>query len=350
MRRFLLQRWFLLTLACVLGVSFMWPGMLKPAVDALPRQWIVAGVMFLMALPLDAAMMWSSVRRPQAVLLAIFVSAVLAPLVAWGVSYALPRDLACGLLIAGAMPSTLASAAVWTRRAGGHDAIAMLATLVTNLGCFVVMPFWLTLTVGDLRTGRTLDAASMLYDLLVTAAVPIVAAQLLRLIPAVGVLATRRKVILSTLCQVGILCMVFTGSVRSGLALRGLETASAGSAAGAVAAPAGTAAKAEDRRAARRIRTVDWVTMLAAVMGVHVVLYLAGHALGMAIRLARGDRIAVAFSGSQKTLVVGLSVAQENAAVVGPLAIVPLVAYHVSQLFIDTLFADRLKRNAPSED
>ena len=49
------------------------------------------------------------------------------------------------------------------------------------------------------------------------------------------------------------------------------------------------------------------------------------------------DSIAVAFAGSQKTLMVGAYVALA----VGPLAILPMVAYHAVQLFVDTLIADR---------
>jgi sodium/bile acid cotransporter 7 len=56
-----------------------------------------------------------------------------------------------------------------------------------------------------------------------------------------------------------------------------------------------------------------------------------------ALRLPRPDTIAVAFAGSQKTLMVGAYVALA----VGPLAILPMVAYHAVQLFVDTLIADR---------
>ena len=65
--------------------------------------------------------------------------------------------MSVGILVVGAIPSTLASAAVWTRRAGGNDAVAILGTIVTNLSCFVVTPVWLFQMTGEtVRTSSTL--------------------------------------------------------------------------------------------------------------------------------------------------------------------------------------------------
>ena len=62
-----------------------------------------------------------------------------------------------------------------------------------------------------------------------------------------------------------------------------------------------------------------------------------GLKLSAAFGIAWPDTIAVAFAGSQKTLMVGAYIALA----VGPLAILPMVAYHAVQLFVDTLIADR---------
>jgi sodium/bile acid cotransporter 7 len=55
--------------------------------------------------------------------------------------------------------------------------------------------------------------------------------------------------------------------------------------------------------------------------------------------LPRKDQAAVAFAGSQKTLMIGLAIAVEF----GGLAVLPMMAYHVGQLLVDTLLADRLR-------
>jgi sodium/bile acid cotransporter 7 len=73
---------------------------------------------------------------------------------------------------------------------------------------------------------------------------------------------------------------------------------------------------------------------------VHTVLLVLGWRSAKLLNIRRADAIAVAFSGSQKTLVVGTYLA----AAVGPLVILPMVAYHAAQLIIDTLVADWLRR------
>ncbi len=82
--------------------------------------------------------------------------------------------------------------------------------------------------------------------------------------------------------------------------------------------------------------------MLAAVCLVHTVMLWVGVLLAKLARFSREDQIAVAFSGSQKTLMVGLLMAISL-----HVSILPMVAYHICQLFIDTLIADRYRANEP---
>jgi len=81
------------------------------------------------------------------------------------------------------------------------------------------------------------------------------------------------------------------------------------------------------------------VVMIVGVTVVHVTLLVLGMVAGRRLRMAREDAIAVAFAGSQKTLMVGAFLALS----VGPLAILPMVTYHAVQLFVDTLIADWLR-------
>jgi predicted Na+-dependent transporter len=153
---FLKQRWFLILLAFAMVIGIGGGPQLKGIVE---HKWLrdadVAFVLFLMALPLEASAIWQTIRRPYASLLAVFVTFGILPLVAWGVSFLLTGGQGPGLLIAAATPCTVASAAVWTRRAGGNDAVATMVTLITNAICFVVTPLWLIIFLGpDARVGR----------------------------------------------------------------------------------------------------------------------------------------------------------------------------------------------------
>ncbi len=311
MLQFLQNRWFLMALLATLVVGFGFPETLAPVADRLPRRAIVAGVLFLMAWPLDASSMWRALRRPVAVLLAVGVNVLLVPLCAWPVSSMLRADLSAGLLIAASVPSTLASAAVWTRRAGGNDAVAILCTMITNMSCFFFTPLWLVATTGQsVELDPPLEMMARLGLLVVT---PMVAGQLLRVWTASGTWATKHKVPLGVVAQCGILAMVFIGAVSAG----------------------GELASGEESVAA-----IDWATMIAAVVGVHIATLAAGYALGGACGVVREDRIAIGFGGSQKTLMIGLHIATTY---YSGLAMLPMIAYHIGQLVLDTLIADRLR-------
>jgi sodium/bile acid cotransporter 7 len=312
---FVRGRWFLVVLAVALTVGMGWPRPLAPLADAFPQDLIVAAVIFVMALPLDAHSMGRALRHPQAVLLGVAINYGFLPLVAWGVAQFLRPDLAIGLLIAASIPSTLASAAVWTRRAGGNDAVAILVMMITNLTCFVVTPAWLLVTTGAKVQGEYAEAGAMIVKLLWVAVLPIVLAQTVRLWGVVAAATARHRQGLAMFCQWGVLAMVSFGAVRAGLQLE-LAPASA------------------------RLPLFDIAAMIASVVFVHLVSLIAGHLAGRWLGLSRDDRVAVGFAGSQKTLMLGLTLAI-NYFPQAP--ILPVVAYHVCQLLVDTVVADWLE-------
>ena len=315
MRSFLHRRWFLVSLAALLVAGVSFHRELAPAVDRVPSDVIVVGVLFVMAFSLRTSDVGSALRRPAGWLLAIGVSLIILPPLAWAAGRWLVRDLADGLVIAAAVPCTLGSAAVMTRRAGGNDTIALVVTLLTNLACFVVTPAWLEALTG--RTGGPeQDFVQLVKKLAVLVVLPIVVGQLLRQPPRIGHWATRHRIALGVVAQAGILAMVLVGAVRCGEQLETLETG--------VAPVAG---------------------QLVAVAGIVGAIHLSAWALGYwAARragLPEEDQPAVAFASSQKTLMIGLAIALDF----GGLAVLPMMAYHVEQLLIDTLLADRLRES-----
>ncbi|MGI9454959.1 MAG: bile acid:sodium symporter family protein [Aeoliella sp.] len=307
---FIQRHWFLSLLAAVLAIG-LWQGpSLAGEVEQLPRGWLVAGVMFLTALPMAFRQLTSVVRSGKTVGLALLINMAVAPPVAWLLGRVVPDSLAIGLLIAASVPCTLASAAVWTRRGGGNDAIALAVTFVTNLSCFAVLPFWLWLF---LRTHVERDPWELSMRLMLLVVAPVVFAQLLRLVPTIASASTKRKIHLSLAAQFGILAMVFMGAVSAGDALGKINSSAVGA--------------------------NDWMLMMGAVLALHLLLFALGWWASATIRADRPDQLAVAISGSQKTLMIGLDVAIGF----GGLAVLPMVAYHVVQLVVDTLLVDRLR-------
>ncbi len=320
---FLKRRWFLVSLAAVLAIGMGCAPWLE-ALAELPglRHLIVALVLFVMALPLEASLMLATIRRPTAALLATGINFGLLPLTMWGAVIclqqgnllhgALGENLAIGLLVAAATPCTLASASVWTRKAGGNDAISIMVTVITNVSCFIISPCWLLMTANR---NVNLELAPMVIKLGLLVVLPMTVAQLLRIHQPFGRWATGKKPQLSILSQCGILAMVFLGSIMTGNNLRQTPIGLAG------------------------LGSFTW--MIITVLTIHTAMFFVGFKTSTWGGLSRPDSIAVGFSGSQKTLIVGLTMALEAGG-----SILPMISYHVGQLLVDTLIADRLKRNS----
>jgi len=315
-KKFIARRWFLVALALVLLVGFGFSTQLEELGKLKSfRNGIVFTVLFVMSLPLEFGAMWQSMRRPQAALLAIAFNSALVPLFGWGLSFFVPNeDLSIGLLIAATTPCTLASASVWTRRAGGNDSVAILVTIITNLLSFLIMPSWLWLMVGEGVSTKSMPVFSeMVLKLGGLVVLPICLAQFLRMMPRVGAVATRAKVSLGVVALIGVLSMVMMGAINAGLKLRDPG----------VVPPT----------------VVDVVIIVSYVMGLHLSVLWLGMRTASAFNMQRGDQIAVGIAGSQKTLMVGLMIAIDC----GGLAILPILIYHVGQLLADTVVADRIR-------
>lgn len=306
------DRWFLILLVSVLALGISFPTPLAPLADAVPQDFIIAAVLLAMALPLAIDALWTTLKNPGVALLGIAVNFVFVPLVAFIASRLLVDDLAFGMIIAAAVPSTLASASVWTRMAGGNDAVSLLITVATNLACFLVTPAWIHVLAGD--SGIAVPFAPLVWKLLWIVVLPILAAQTLRLFRPVAYWSAANVKSLGIFAQFGILAIVFVGAVRCGTEINRL-----------------------DERMAELAGQV--ALMLALVAAVHLVAWWFGFAAARKLGMSRADGLAVAFSGSQKTLMVGLAIAIQF----GGLAVLPMVAYHVEQLLLGTLIAERCR-------
>ena len=279
---------------------------------------IVFQILFLMSWTLDTKKLVGALRTPGPVLWAALVNAVLMPLLTWPLCLAQgTRDFSVGLMIAGSVPCTMAAASVWTRRAGGNDAVSLHVTVLTNGLAVVVTPFWMEIAVGS---KVSLSRQQLMETLFVSALMPIVAGQGLRLFRACAAFADRRKVVLSNLAQSCILATVFWSAYNAGPQLKpGPDT------------PAASAV------------VLVWLSTIA----IHVAGLVIGYWGGRALKLPEADTVAAAFAGSQKTLPIGILVAESVARTGLPFAVFPMLMFHASQLVVDTIAADRFLRMDP---
>ena len=307
------RQWFLLALALVFVIGYVgsdaFGGLLQLS---WLRYGIVMAVMWATGVTLRADAIRNSLLKPLPALLAIVINMLVVPLfvvpLGWLPDSALPTELFGGLFIAALVPCTLASAAVWTRKAGGDDSIALMTTVVTNLACVIVVPVGLWAALGQVVEISLWDQMSKLMFIVV---LPLCAAQAMRL-SSIGTWADRHRAVLGVAGQCGILSMVFFGAIASALMVK---TYSAGP------------------------PWVGGLSVLVGASGIHLAALWLGVSGCRLIRLDRPTQIAVGFSGSQKTLMVGLQIALDCG-----LSVIPMIVYHLSQLLIDTIIADRWRR------
>lgn len=269
---------------------------------------LIVAVLFLMSLTLPLSRLARAAANGRALLISAAVSYLLLPgllALAARLFFADDEGTMAGLMILAALPVTLASAAVWTRSARGNDAVPMVFTALTNGLTFLILPGMLYLTLSRVVE---IDPAAMGGRLLTRILLPIVAGQLLRaLLPGPAARITGAVSLIAKLLVLAIVLVATSGAAE---VIRGN--------------PVGTAL----------------IFLLCAV--VHVLGLLVAHRAGRLFKLEREDAIGVLFSGTQKSLYVGVYVVATFFHDL-PAALLPLLAYHVMQLVIDTVVAERMK-------
>jgi solute carrier family 10 (sodium/bile acid cotransporter), member 7 len=314
--------WFLLGLGLVVGIGLTSHSLLLPIAEL---SWLMTVIVFcvmaMMAAPVPIEMVRQTLSRPWPALLASMVNLGIVPLMGWVGAWWLQPDLAGGLIVATAVPSTLTSAAVMTRRAGGDETVSILTTLLTNISCVVITPLWIIVLLG---VSVELSMTDMMANLTAVVLLPIVLVQLARAgWPAFSRMADRARGRLSVLCQLGILSMVLIGSVQMGSRWMGspLESDSGGNS------------------------VFEW-SQIFAVSLLGVFIHLAAFGLTWVLAARTGipirQRKAASFSASQKTLMIGL-----NLAIHCGVNILPMVTYHVFQLFVDAFIAEKWSASDP---
>lgn len=341
MKAFLQQHWFLTTLAMLI-VSGMTLGVLghgprlQPYIDLVNPRWTTACVLLLMAFSLNSEHLWAAFRAPRPVFIACIANFIMAPLLGWLLMpVQLTEDFRVGLMIAACVPCTTAAASVMTRKARGNDAISLLTTVATNLSCFVVTPLWLRWTTGN---EANLDTRKLMFDLVIAVLTPTIAGQLLRQPARLHDFAVRHKTPIAVVAQILIEILVLTAALRAGTTIHKMQSAQSESPAGDVSAREARVS-APTNSALLPAFFVVWGSCLA----IHVSCLAVGGFFARRTGSPRGDAIAVAFAGSQKTLPIGLYIATDPKLFGDalPFALFPMLLYHTSQLFLDTWLASR---------
>src|SRR5262245_45785399 len=205
MAAFLAKRWFLLVLIAGLAVAWFFPGALGWTAWVQP-QLVMALALFLAAWTLESRSLAASFVRPWPALWAGVISYGFLPALGWATGALLPNaDFRIGLMICASVPCTLASAMLWTRMAGGSEAVALLATLLTTASSWLLTTAWLGWTTGN---QVAIDTHAMMLDLALILMVPVGLGQLARWPTQLRGLAQRYRPQLGVLARLLILVIM----------------------------------------------------------------------------------------------------------------------------------------------
>ena len=315
MREFLRRYWFLLALVMVIPVGIHWPeGGARLRESTWAIRFLVAITLGIAGFTLDTGRLYRQAANLKAILMALSSTYVVAPAAAYGLASAWgpsgsdadgPLFLQ-SMMIMAAQAGTLASALALTLVSGGNQELALVLTLLSNSVTVLLTPLVLEIAIG---AHVDFPALQMITHMAAVVLAPVALGQLARRF--LWNLAAPVRPVLRIIPQLIILVFVY----------------SALSAAAAHLASSFTLA----------------ARFFGACVSLHLFLLLWNYWTTRAAGLDAASSTAVVYCGSQKTLPNGIYLWKEFFAA-NPYGAVPLVLYHVFELFFDTLLVPFFER------
>jgi sodium/bile acid cotransporter 7 len=272
----------------------------------------IASLFFLQGARLSRDAIMSGLRHWRLHLVTASTTFVIFPFIGLGMRMLFPMALPplpwMGVLFACALPSTVQSSIALTSIAKGNVSGAICSATMSNVAGIFITP----LLFGAMARlhGGGVDARGI-WHIMLQLLVPFVAGHSLR--PWIGAWAARNRAVLSVTDRGSILVVVYTAF--SAAVVHGIW----------------------------HQLPLETLAILCFIMA----LLLAGGllttiAVSRVMALGTEDEIAVAFCGSQKSLVTGVPMANAlfSAATVGPL-LLPIMIYHLLQLLVCAWLARR---------
>jgi len=311
--RLLDRHWFYLALAASFAVGWLAPPLGK-AMDTIGMMpWLVAFAFFLNGLTLSTESLVGGLRQWPLFLLAMINTFLLPLLVVVLAFHLLPGQdtaLGIGFLMLAVLPTTLVSAVVLTRIAGGNGAVALYITVLANLLAVLLVPLLMRVVLaggGD----RQIALWGTVLKLVYTVLLPTLGGQILRLVAHRW--ADRHRRMLGIVSQVAILLFVVNGMASL---------------------PHG------------QLSPAVWGGVLLAGVLLHGLLLLTAEGGGRLLKADQPTRRAFSLSTSEKSLAVAVALSKQLFPHLGGMVLFPAIVYYVAQLIIDNLLAYRWGRNS----
>ncbi|MBN1381895.1 MAG: bile acid:sodium symporter [Deltaproteobacteria bacterium] len=308
-----MKYWFFAGIAFVVLIAFS-----LPPVGVFLRTYkildvIIFAAFLLTGLTLETASILRQMKGGKALIAAVASSLFLFPVLAYAPAawiFGTPSDVAIGVLINGVAPVTIASGMVMTAIALGNVSLSLVICVLCNAVAVVTIPFMMDLLMGVGSTPVNLPVMQMLTGLAVKVLLPTVIGQILRPLLKSLIAPYGKAFSIFNQCLVLMIILNAVSSstdriIQAGFAVLGI-----------------------------------FIFMIVF----HVLILLINYGISRLIRLDTPSTAAFTIHVSQKTLTVSYLVWSGFFAKLFPMALIPAIAYHLTQMIMDTFVAHYFQR------
>lgn len=313
---FLKKNWFFVGIAVMIFLAYTLPDLGRWV-----RTYSVLDIgiflaFFVTGLMLETSSIGGYLRQIKAPAAAMISSLVLFPVVAWLLArMVLSPEFVIGVCIIATAPVTVASGTVMTAIGRGNVPLSLFICVLGNFLAIFTIPVSLSLLVS-IGTSIELPVFKMLSGLLLTVLVPTVLGQIVR--PSVKAKLPPYKKLSSVFQQCVVLLIIFNAVASS--TNRIVEAGSA------------------------------VILVLAFMVVLHSLVLAMNYGISKGIGLDRASTVAFTIHASQKTLTVSYLVWAGYFAAQYPMALIPAIGYHLTQMIMDTVVAEKFRNAADNAE
>jgi sodium/bile acid cotransporter 7 len=309
--------WFFIGIAFVICIAF-----LLPDVGQFVRTYKILsiGIFFaflLTGLSLETSSIFAQLRNIKVLLAALISSLIFFPVIAYYLGqyfFANWPDFSIGTLIIGVAPVTVASGTVMTAIALGNVPLSLFICMIGNFCSIITIPFMVSLILQLSDISIQLPVLKILMGLTLKVLVPTLIGQFLRPWLKDKIIPFRPTISIFNQC---IVLLIILNAVSS---------------------------------------SVDRILQAGAILflvflfmiGLHVFIIIVNKTIAGLIRLDLPSTAAFTIHTSQKTLTISYLIWAGYFAAEYPMALIPGIAYHLTQMIMDTFVARWFRTKAES--
>ncbi len=309
------KQWFFVGIAVMVLIAFGLPG-----VGLFVREYKILNIgiflaFFITGLTLETSSLVDQLRNGKVLVAAVISSLFIFP----GIAYFLAQlvfsswpDFSIGALIIGVAPVTVASGTVMTAIALGNIPLSLFICVLCNFLSILTIPIMLNLFLQFGDTVIDLPVIQMLTGLTIKVLIPTLIGQLLR---------PKLKTVIA---PYGKFFSIFNQSIVLLIILNAVSSSTG------------------------QLLKVGPVLLLVFcfMIGLHILILTMNFGISRLIALDRPSTAAFTIHTSQKTLTISYLVWAGYFAADYPMALIPGICYHLTQMIMDTVIAHRFRRTA----